>query len=241
MVVGAGVAGLGTALALSRAGHRVTLVERDATPLPPDPDAAFAWDRRGAPQVRHSHAMLARLRNLLRDRYPDVLEDLLAAGATEMRFTDNLPEEITDRDPRPGDEDLVALACRRTTFEWVLRRSVLATDAVTLRHGLVVDGLVAEPTTLTDPGLSDAASEAIPRWSAPGCGRWTPPTARPRWWPPTWSWPPAGPTLGRAPLAGRARRRAGRSEEDTGIIYLSRFYRLLDGADLTPHRRPHRR
>jgi glycine/D-amino acid oxidase-like deaminating enzyme len=41
VVVGAGVAGLGTALCASRSGHRVTLVERDDTPLPPDPDGAF--------------------------------------------------------------------------------------------------------------------------------------------------------------------------------------------------------
>ena len=97
VVVGAGVGGLGSALALARAGWSVTLVERDATPLPPDPDAAFFWDRRGAPQVRHSHALLARLRNLLRDHYPDVLDQLLDAGATEIRFCELLPLEITDR------------------------------------------------------------------------------------------------------------------------------------------------
>src|SRR3954452_23955204 len=105
IVIGAGVAGLGSALALSRAGHRVTVLERDATPLPADPDAAFEWDRRGAPQVRHSHALLARLRNLLRDRYPDVLAALLDAGATEIHFADNLPAEIDDRAPRDGDEE----------------------------------------------------------------------------------------------------------------------------------------
>src|SRR4249920_1584639 len=105
IVVGAGVGGLGAALSLSRAGHEVTVIERDPTPLPADPDAAFAWDRRGAPQVRHSHALLARLRNLLRDCYPDVLTALLEAGATEIRFTDTLPDEIDDRSPRPGDDD----------------------------------------------------------------------------------------------------------------------------------------
>src|SRR3954447_15414047 len=126
VVIGAGVGGLGAALALSRAGHEVTVVERDHTPLPHDPDEAFAWDRRGAPQVRHSHALLARLRNLLRDRYPDVLEQLLAARASEIRFTDILPPDIDDPTPQAGDDDLVALACRRTTFEWVLRRVVLA-------------------------------------------------------------------------------------------------------------------
>ena len=88
VVVGAGVAGLGCALALSSEGHSVTLIERDATPMPVSPDDAFThWERRGAPQVHHSHAFLARLRNLLRDRAPEVLAALLEAGANESRIT----------------------------------------------------------------------------------------------------------------------------------------------------------
>ena len=66
IVVGGGIAGLGTALACARDGHEVIVLERDDTPMPADADAAFAWERTGAPQVRHSHAFLARLRNLLR-------------------------------------------------------------------------------------------------------------------------------------------------------------------------------
>ena len=58
-VVGGGVAGLGAALALARRGHTVTVFERDDTPMPQSADEAFDWDRRGAPQVRHSHAFLA--------------------------------------------------------------------------------------------------------------------------------------------------------------------------------------
>ena len=53
IVIGAGVAGLGTALTLSRSGWRVTVIERDPTPLPATAAEAFYWDRRGAPQVRH--------------------------------------------------------------------------------------------------------------------------------------------------------------------------------------------
>jgi len=77
LVVGGGVSGLSTALKLSRQGHDVTVVERDDTPMPENADQAFFWDRRGAPQVRHSHAFLARLVGLLRENEPDVLDMLV--------------------------------------------------------------------------------------------------------------------------------------------------------------------
>ncbi len=233
VVVGAGVAGLGTALALSRAGHRVTLIERDATPLPADPDAAFEWDRRGAPQVRHSHALLARLRNLLRDRYPDVLEALLDAGATEIRFADNLPVDIVDREPRPGDDDLVALACRRTTFEWVLRRIVLATDAVTLRHGVVVDGIAVDGAGVDEPGA--ASGSPVPRVTGVRLHPTDPASSTEAEIVPASMVVAA---LGRRSAVptwlGEIGVHPDEQVEDTGIIYLSRFYRLLPGVESPP-------
>ena len=39
VVVGAGIAGLGAALALARRGHRVELLEGDAAPAPAAPEA----------------------------------------------------------------------------------------------------------------------------------------------------------------------------------------------------------
>ena len=48
---------------------------------------------------------------VLRDRFPDVLDDLLALGCTTMSTTANLGE------PRPGDEDLTVLIVRRTTLD----------------------------------------------------------------------------------------------------------------------------
>ena len=219
VIVGGGVAGLGSALELGRAGHDVTVLERDPTPLPADPHAAFEWDRRGAPQVRHSHAFLARLRNLLRDHHPDVLAALLDAGATELRFTENLPPTLDDPRPFPGDEDLVGLACRRTTFEWVLRRTVMHQHGVDFRDGVGVRGLRAEagsPPVVTgveleDGGVIDAdlviaangRRSAVPAWLA---------------------------AIGSEPVP--------EAEEDTGIVYYSRFYRLRDGVELPPTEGP---
>ena len=49
--------------------------------------------RRSGTRTRSSPA----LRNLLRDRAPDVLAELLAAGATEIPFTATLPPTLTDQ------------------------------------------------------------------------------------------------------------------------------------------------
>ena len=210
-VVGGSVAGLSAALLLARDGHDVVVLERDATSLPATPVEAFeSWDRRGAPQVRQSHAFLARLRNLLRDRAPDVLAALLAAGAEELRFADLLPPTMPDRSARPGDEDLVMLACRRVTFEWVLRRAALAEARIEFRGGAEVvalraaagapprvQGLVLRGPAGTESLDADYVIDAsgrrskLPAWLA---------------------------ELGAPPVREEA--------EDCGIYYCSRFYRL---------------
>lgn len=219
VVVGAGVGGLGSALALARAGHRVTVVERDQVSMPATPHAAFdEWRRRGAPQTRHSHAFLARLHNTLRDRNPGVLAGLLDAGATEIDFLRHPPPELGPLEPEPADADLVGLACRRTTFEWVLRRSALAVPAVTLLPGSV-EGLVATTGTggiphVTGVGLAGGGVLQADVVVDAG-GRRSPLPA----------WLEA---LGTATVP--------ESVEDTGIVYSSRFYRMLaEGDDPAEH------
>lgn len=153
VVVGGGVGGLATALALGRAGHAVTLLERDPLPAVADPDAAFAAERRGAPQAHQTHGFLARIVAVLRDRFPDVLEGLREAGCTE------LPPTLDLGDPQPGDEDLTVLIMRRTTFEWVLRRAVAAEPGVEVVTGVGVSGLSVAPGDEGDTGPGERGRE----------------------------------------------------------------------------------
>ncbi len=137
VICGGGVGGLTAALALGRAGHEVTLVERDQIEPLASPEEAFATERRGAPQIHHTHGFLARLQVTLRDRFPDVMTELLAAGGTTMPMTAALGE------PRPGDDDLKVIVVRRSTFEWVLRRAVQSQPHVVVHTGVGVDALIS--------------------------------------------------------------------------------------------------
>lgn len=74
VVVGASIAGLLAARVLADRTDRVTVIDRDALPDGPEP-------RKGVPQGRHPHALLASGERILRDLFPGLIDDLVAGGA----------------------------------------------------------------------------------------------------------------------------------------------------------------
>jgi 2-polyprenyl-6-methoxyphenol hydroxylase-like FAD-dependent oxidoreductase len=230
VIVGGSIAGLGAAFILSQEGHQVTVLEKDATPLPESPLLAFEqWDRRGSPQTRHSHAFLARLHGILRRRAPELLERLLSHGVEELHFTDMAREALSDDDLEfePEDEEITLLACRRITFEWVLRRHVLESGRVEFRDGVEVLGLEAERGT----GSSPPRVTGVRLLTGKGAGKRAGDGAEERL--------AADLVLdasGRRSQLGSWLTEIGAPEmekdsEPCGIFYCSRFYRTLEGAD----------
>jgi 2-polyprenyl-6-methoxyphenol hydroxylase-like FAD-dependent oxidoreductase len=224
IIVGAGIAGLSTALALSRAGYEVTVLERDVAPPAGAPHALFAtWERPGVPQFRHSHGFLACLRNLLRDRYPELLAALRQAGAQERHIGDSLPPVLAPSyTPGPGDDDLTALLCRRTTFEVVLQRYVRDQPRVQLHAGIQVTGILstAEGGVPRLTGLTACATDRqiqlLGDIIIDATGR-------------------------RSPFPAWLRALSILIEEETeptGIIYYTRFYRLRQSS-MEPERSDH--
>lgn len=206
VVVGGGVGGLGVSLALARNGHPVTLLEQDALAVATDVESAFAVERRGAPQVHQTHGFLARIVVTLRERFPDVLDALLGAGCFTMPTTMSLGE------PRPGDDDLRVLIVRRTTFEWVLRRAVLAERGVDVRAGARVAGLVGrrDRATVTGVRLDDGSTvdaDAVVVATGRRSGL------------PAWLRDDLGVELDE-------------TVRESGLVYLTRWYRLPAGFDV---------
>ncbi len=146
LVVGSGIAGMCTSLALARKGFAVTMLERDSAPPEGDADKAFfEWSRRGASQFRHPHAFLGLMCSLLQENYPELLNAFYAAGARRVDFKDMLSPELSQQyQPQPGDEKLFVLMCRRATIETVLRRFVTAFPGVRILNEVHIDGLITE-------------------------------------------------------------------------------------------------
>jgi 2-polyprenyl-6-methoxyphenol hydroxylase-like FAD-dependent oxidoreductase len=149
VIVGSGICGLGAALLLARDGHEVTVLERDADPLPPTAGEAWdSWPRKGVAQFHQPHNFMPGLRLLLEAELPDMQPALAAAGASRFDFINPLPPFITDRSPRPIDEQLWTLTARRPAGEWVFANAVRREPRITVRRGASVAGLVTGTAVL---------------------------------------------------------------------------------------------
>ncbi|MCW5889027.1 MAG: FAD-dependent oxidoreductase [bacterium] len=209
VVLGGGVAGLAAARLVARHVSRVVVLERDVRSDAAEPELAFRdWERPGVPQFRHSHAFLARLRLVLLAHMPEVLERLREIGVREITLAETAPPGLLVT-PDAADEDVVLLACRRSTFEWALRESVRALPNVELREGMFAAGLVAVPGPQARPRITgvrlDDGTVVPASFVVDALGRRSP---APAWLA----------SLG----AGTPREQS----TETGIFYYTRFYRL---------------
>ncbi len=210
IVLGGGVAGLAAARLLSRHYSRVVVLERDVRRETASPEDAFRdWERGGAPQFRHSHAFLARLRLVLLAHMPEVFDRLRENGVREITLAQTAPPGMPAFAERPDDEDVVLLACRRSTFEWALRESVRTRPGVELREGIFAAGLVGVSRDGARPRVTgvrlDDGSVLNASLVVDALGRRSP---APAW------------------LAGINADAPIERSSETGIFYYTRFYRL---------------
>lgn len=142
VIIGAGICGLGAGLLLARDGHDVTILERDASPLPESAQAAWdSWTRGGVAQFRQPHNFMPGLRLLLEAELPDIQDALRDAGASRFDLLHPLPP-FPDQSPRPIDEQCWTYTARRPVGEFVFASAAAREPRVTIRRGVRVAGLL---------------------------------------------------------------------------------------------------
>ncbi len=219
IIIGAGIGGLMSAMALGHAGFEVTVLDRDPPPPDTSPDDVFEnWQHSGVGHVRHSHAFLARLYVLIRDKYPELLGDLLSAGCRILPFENIIPEVSRTRfTPRPSDDNLNILTSRRTTLELIMRRFVERLPHVRIEPNVKVRGL--------ETRRNDAGQIIVTGVSADLAD------GTKQEWQPDFIVDASGKN---APAMDWLKEAGLEIEEETepaGILYFTRHYRLHDGQD----------
>jgi 2-polyprenyl-6-methoxyphenol hydroxylase-like FAD-dependent oxidoreductase len=118
VVLGASMGGLLAARILSDCFGKVTVVERD--------DLSAPGDRRGVPQGRHVHALLARGKQIFEELFPGITDELLADGALECRSLTEMRMTVAGHTLRQSDGGYSLLQASRPLLEWRVRERVRA-------------------------------------------------------------------------------------------------------------------
>jgi 2-polyprenyl-6-methoxyphenol hydroxylase-like FAD-dependent oxidoreductase len=163
VVLGASMGGLLAARVLADFYRNVTVIERDE--LPDDPVT-----RRGVPQGRHPHALLARGALILDEFFPGLLDELVAAGAPvlddgelsrlHMSYSGHV---VVQSGKITGDPKALALYVpSRALLERHVRGRLQAVDNVTIHDGQDVAELVsnADRSRVTGVRVTDRGGDA---------------------------------------------------------------------------------
>lgn len=140
VVVGASMGGLLAARALIGPYDRVTLLDRDTLP-------AEAESRKGVPQGRHVHALLARAAELLDTMFPGFLDELSADGVPVVRDWAQTSFAVGNRRfALPvGAASVPLYSASRPELEFHVRARVRALPGIEILDGAEVSELLSTP------------------------------------------------------------------------------------------------
>jgi len=162
VVIGAGLAGMLAAAALSGTTDEVIVLDRDDLPDGPD-------HRKGLPQGRHAHLLLAGGLAAMEDLVPGVSmrRHLLDAGAHDIPLGSGMvaltPEGWLRRWRHDGPH---MLACSRALLDWAVRTAVLEYTGVEVRRAQVLEltghgGRVTGVRVSTPQGQTELDAEFV--------------------------------------------------------------------------------
>jgi 2-polyprenyl-6-methoxyphenol hydroxylase-like FAD-dependent oxidoreductase len=136
VVIGGSMAGLLAARALADFYGTVTVLERDAFPVSDLP-------RKGVPQGRHAHGLLARGRSVIERFFPGWTDEVVAAGGIRGDIAGDVHWIGHGVTIKSAPSDLVGLLASRPVLEGHVRRRLLALANVRAIENCAVQGLIA--------------------------------------------------------------------------------------------------
>ena len=137
IVIGASMGGLLAARALANHFQSVTVLERDAFP-------AVDVARKGVPQGRHAHGLLARGRDVIESFFPGWTKEVVAAGGLCGDIANDVHWIGHGVRLKAGPSDLSGLLASRPVLEGHVRRRLAALPGVKLIERADVQGLLNE-------------------------------------------------------------------------------------------------
>jgi len=156
----------------------------------------------------------------IRARHPALLNQLRDAGCREFGFTEMTPLALRPLyEPEAGDDEMVILTSRRTTFELVLRRYAEALPGVTIAPNTFVHAITVE------------AGDGAPRVAGASIER----DGKTETWPADVVIDAQGRLSACPEQLREAGAHVGEEAEDCGIVYFTRHYRRT-AADPPPAR-----
>ena len=138
--------GLLAARVLSETYAHVRIIDRDFLPETPA-------NRRGVPQDRQLHVLLARGREALEELFPGLTEQLVALGVPLVDLNGQVAWVNNGHPMRRAPSTLLAFGISRPLLEQVVRARVAALPGVTITSGCEVVGLTSTPDSRRITGV----------------------------------------------------------------------------------------
>src|SRR3954466_12442351 len=158
IVIGASMGGLLAARALSDFYAVVTVLERDTFPLSDVP-------RKGVPQGRHPHGLLARGRRVIERFFPGWTDEVVASGGVRGDIAGDVNWIGHGVTIKSTPSDLIGLLASRPVLEGHVRRRLMALPNVRVIENSVAQGLIAADGKAAIAGVrvkaGDGAEHAI--------------------------------------------------------------------------------
>lgn len=146
IVIGASMGGLLAARALSDFYAVVTVLERDTLPASDVP-------RKGVPQGRHPHGLLARGRQVIEDFFPGWTDEVVACGGVTGDIAGDVDWVGHGVKIKSGPSDMVGLLASRPVLEGNVRRRLIALPNVRVIDHCAVQELIADDGRTTIKGV----------------------------------------------------------------------------------------